>query len=1079
MKFNIDTFLEKNFELKSEEVKIFKLLFLHSFFVGWFIAFYFASANAQFIKYFGSKQLPFAYILSGIVGYIFATFYSFLQKRTNTKVLFSSTLILMFVIAIAGRLFLNAIDTKLLSLFVFIWAWPFISLSNIEIGGLSLRFLNLIQVKRLYGLFNMGGVLAAIISYFGFAILKPYFKNIYDFLLIASAGILFSYWFLIKLYKIKDDPDIEKAFRTEKQKSSIKQIISDKYLVWIFVSAILSMMMIFITDFGFLSSVKAVVPVEKTPQYLALVYGLLKVGELIISYYSRRLLSNYGVKTGLTILPIISTSIVAITAIWGIILGINWGFLILFTTLKSLERIIRRGLDDPAFNILYQPLNDDKKLAIQSRVGIVMQFATALAGLILLIFNIFLQKENYLLEFFPLLFLPILIIWLFVAINLYNSYKNKIRQTLSEIGKDKRRGTDQYQYASDIFAKRLNDLDNFSVLLSTTVITETNPKILEPYASVLLKNFKIPTLVKLVTKNVDPTWRKRLHKHFESLLEENYEDNVKKTINYALMNLDFSNINEPLTKQKAQELINSPKVKDKLTLLKYIHKELYDPSDEEMLKLLEDNERIIKITAINVSVQLKRNILIEKIIELLFSEDYRYIAANALIELGGSRVIPLLEKHFNEETDVEILLLIIEIYAKIGTDQAKNLLLKHLNYPQRDVQIAVVFALFYCKFQAKEDQRLFIEQKLNEYIDSILYIYASLNDIEGYPNTLKLYLALDYEKETYFELIFLILSFLYEPRIITLIQKNIVGKDTIFALEIMDNFFDKEIKKLVTYIFDDIPPTSKIKHFSKIFPQKKMNIYDRLKDIILQDYSRFDPYTVSKAIELLGKMHKKQSVEKKLNLNYQFYSDLKIWKKENVMELLERIKKSEIADEIFAALFHPDETVYSIAAKIIFDDNPIKCFDYLVNMSFEKQKLISKLSNQQPLIDDKIRILKKIPLLFNLPEHLLTHFAKICEIANYSQNSTIEIYKNNKEHIIFVVNGLISFDVENENYIFAKNDFIVAGINVDDFTTQLKAYSDSTVIFFERKKFFNLLLNNKDIARYILMDISSKNWILN
>lgn len=1081
MNKSLNHFLTKNLELKEEEVKIFKLLFLHSFFVGWYIAFFFASANGEFIVNFGSKQLPYAYIAAGIAGYIVSSVYSYLQKKVNTKILFSSSLVFMFIIAIISRLLLNIVDIKILSAFVFIWAWPFISLSGVELGGLSLRFLNLIQVKRLYGLFNMGGVLAAIFSYFAIAFLKPHFGHIYNFLYIGAFGIIISIYILFRLYKNNYDPIEDAAFRKEKQKTSLKDVIKDNYLVWIFVSALLSMMMIYITDFGFLSSVKANVAANQSAQYLALVYGLLKVGELIISYYSRRLLTNYGVKLGLTILPIFSTLIVLITAIWGFTIGAGLVFMLLFTLLKSFERIIRRGLDDPAFNILYQPLADDKKLAIQSRVGIVMQIAIATAGAVLLLFTFILKEnDNIKLQYFPALFVPLLGVWTFIAFKLYYAYKNKIKQTLSEIGKDKRRGTDQYQYGSEILGKRLNDEDYFSVTFSTNALSEINPKIIEPYAGKLLEKPINQNFVKIITKDIDPTWRRRLAKHTQELLEnKNFSENVVKTIQHAAFNLDYTTITENISDQKAQELANSQKVKDRITLIKYIHKNLYTPKDELIVQLLEDSEKIVVLSTLNVCSNVKSNFIVEKIAKFLEIIEYRHIAANVLVELGGSRVLPVLEKFFKENVDIDVILKIIEIYAKIGTDNAKSLLLKHINYPNRDVQIAIIFALFFCKFQANEDQKPFIELKLMEYIDSILWIYATMLDIEGHPNTLKLFLALDNEKEFYFELIFLILSFLYDPRIITLIQKNIIGKDTIFALEIMDNFFDADIKKLITYIFDDIPASSKIKHFQNLYPQKKLSLTERLKDIILQDYDRLDPWTISKAIELLGKLHKKQVIDKKYDDQYLNYSEIKIWKKERILLTLERIRKSEIADEVFVALYHPDEIVYSLASKIIFDDNPIKCFDYLANMSSEKQKLMSKLSNNMLLIDDKVRILKKFPIFFNIPENILAQMAKICEINNYSKNSTFELFNENEEKIIFVVSGMVKFKETEENYtIFAKNDVILRGVNIDDFATSLEVLNDAVICSFNRILFFNLVISNKDLTRFILSDNENKQWIL-
>lgn len=1082
MNVKLSKFLIKNLELKEKEVKIFILLFFHSFFIGWFIAFYFASANSEFIVQFGSEQLPYAYIIAGIAGYLVSSFYTYIQTKINTKTLFSGALLFMFFVTILGRLGLNFVDPKWLSGFVFIWAWPFISLSGIELGGLSLRFLNLIQVKRLYGLFNIGGVSAAILSYFAIPLLKPIIGHLFDFLYIGAAGLLVSTFLLFRLYKTNssDDEQFKKQKQTEKNKTktNIKSLLKEKYFVWIFAAAILSMTMIYLVDFGFLSSVKINIDPINVAQYLAIVFGGLKIGEMIVSYYSRRILTSHGVKLGLTILPITAAFVILVSTIWGFLFGVGLVFLILMTLMKSFERILRRGLDDPAFNILYQTLADDQKIAVQSRVGVVMQFSITIAGAILVGMNYLLKKDGvFQLQFFPAFFLPILLLWVFVAIKLYYAYKDKIKQILAEISKDKRRGTDQYQYGSEILRKHLKDDSFFSKSFSATTLSETNPKIIEAYASVLVREANNPYFLKVITHNIDPSWRRRLSKNIDKVLTKELPPDVERSVFYSKNNLDYSQVKDEITEEEVEKLLSSGKTGDKLLLIKYMNKHIYKPSEDLLIQLLDDEDKIVKISVINTSANLKTDKVIEKIVSLLFEIEYRHIAANALLDLG-SKVLPHLENLFKSNADGNVLEKVVEIYAKIGTDEAKKLLVKHLNYPDREVQIAVIFALFYCKYQSDEIQTPLIINKIEEVIDSILWIYSSMRDIEGQHNTLKLFLALELEKEFYFELIFLLLSFLYEPRIITLVQKNIVGKDTIFALEIMDNFFDTEIKKLVTPIFDDITLSQKLKRLNQMFPQQKFDLINRLKDIIMQDYSRIEPWTRAKAIELLGKLHRRNVKQRQRN-DFIDYSDIKIWKKERILLTLDKIKRSEIPDEVFVALYHSDELIYTTAAKIIFNENPIKCFDYLANMSNEKQDLMNLLSNNELLIIDKLKYIKRFPLFFNIPENLLPQIAKISKIKRISKDNILNLYENNTEHVYLIVKGIMQFMMpDNNQKIFAKNDIIIRGLNIDSFATKLEASSDSVIICFKRSEFFNTIISNKDIVRYILADTENLSWVL-
>ena len=578
----IATFLIKNFELKPKEVSIFLLLFFHSFFLGWFLAFYFVSANSEFIAHFGSEDLPIAYMIAGIAGYLITALYSNLQKKLHSKTLFLGALLFMVIITFVGRAALGSFNIKWLSAFVFIWAWPFISLIGIEAGGLSLRFLNLVQVKRLFGLFNMGGVIAAILSYFAIPLLKPVIGHIYDLLYVGLGGLILSIVLLFMLYAKSDKKEkkivtLKKKVKKEKSKTSFRVLLKDKYFVWIFLSATLSMTMIYITDFGFLSSVKSQIAPDDIALYLGLVFGALKVGEFFISLASRRLLSKYGVKLGLTILPTVATIIVFGATITGFTIGAGTiFFLILMTLNKSFERILRRGLDDPAFNILYQPLPEDRKLAVQTKVGVVMQISIAIAGVFLFFTNkiLIISEGKFLLKFFPVLFLPILIAWFFVSRKLYLAYKSKIRQILSDISKDKRRGTDKYQFGSELLRKNLKNSNKVTVNFSTTVLSETNPKLLEAYAGTLLTTIDEIKFKKAILRNIEPTWRKRLSKTIQQIQENELPPDLEKIAAYAVENLDYSGIKK-ISEEEAQVLINSKKTADKLTLIKYINKRKY------------------------------------------------------------------------------------------------------------------------------------------------------------------------------------------------------------------------------------------------------------------------------------------------------------------------------------------------------------------------------------------------------------------------------------------------------------------------------------------------------------------------
>ncbi len=227
-KITLSHFLVKNFDLKQQEIPIFLMLFLHSFFLGLAGAFYFTPANSEFIRNFGSDWLPWAYIASGVGGYLMTQIYSWFQKRIESRTLFMSVLILMTLVTLSTPIMQGLVDERSQSFFVFIWAWPFLSMVGIETGALSLKFLNLVQVKRIFALFSIGGVLAAMLGYLIIPALTKVISHSYTLLYISAFGFIIGIVTLIFLYRNYPEKMREERMALAKRKQEGEKLISFK-----------------------------------------------------------------------------------------------------------------------------------------------------------------------------------------------------------------------------------------------------------------------------------------------------------------------------------------------------------------------------------------------------------------------------------------------------------------------------------------------------------------------------------------------------------------------------------------------------------------------------------------------------------------------------------------------------------------------------------------------------------------------------------------------------------------------------------------------------------------------------------
>ncbi len=103
---------------------------------------------------------------------------------------------------------------------------------------------------------------------------------------------------------------------------------------------------------------------------------------------SGRLLSQFGLKVGLLVLPVL----LALCAAFGIVIGaFDLGvasFFVLVALAKLFAVVARSSTFEPSFRVLYQPVASADRLSYQSHVeGTAKQLAVGVVGVALLLFQ--------------------------------------------------------------------------------------------------------------------------------------------------------------------------------------------------------------------------------------------------------------------------------------------------------------------------------------------------------------------------------------------------------------------------------------------------------------------------------------------------------------------------------------------------------------------------------------------------------------------------------------------------------------------------------------------------------------------
>ena len=272
---------------------------------------------------------------------------------------------------------------------------------------------------------------------------------------------------------------------------------------------------------------------------------------------------------------------------------------------------------------------------------------------------------------------------------------------------------------------------------------------------------------------------------------------------------------------------------------------------------MKDTDPGVRKAAIISSGKVKRVELWPFIIENLVTPEYSHSSGEAL-KIIGEPILPDLDRFFEKISAYKMIQLkILRIIEAIGGTNAIKCLREKMYHPDNDIRFQVLVSLSNLDYHASPTEIRFIKQTIEDSVETMVWVIASLNDLSDQNFTPSLRQALLQELEDKKEHIFLLLSLLYDSKTIGHIREYIESQDTnakIYALEISEMMISDDIKELFFPIFEDLSVHDRLLRFSQRFPQEKMTIIDRIEDIINKDYSQINRWTKACAIDSLSKI---------------------------------------------------------------------------------------------------------------------------------------------------------------------------------------------------------------------------------
>lgn len=871
----------------------------------------YTATYALFLSKFDAQRLPYIYISVSLVTTVLSLLSLRLSRRYSLAQVLLGQLSFVLITIISYRLALIFLTGAW-----FLFALPICygvvnSLFFAAFWNLLGRLFNLQQGKRLFSLLGAGQQAAGLIVGF----LTPAFVILFgtaNLLWLAAAvagGMLWLLLHLIHRYGELRTGIGEEAEPEGEASSTRRHWLVDPYIQLIFVMYLCFGVGDYFVDNIFYTQIES----QFTNQnqlasflgvFSGVIAGISLLSQLFIANW---LLRRYGVRTALTLTPLLLLVGISLFALTGVV---GQGTLLLFWLIiaVNLTRYVTDATDNTAANLLYQPLPATARTHLQTSIdGILYPLAAGVTGLLLVWLTNILHFSSLQLAY---VLLPILAVWTVVAFILGRLYSQRVQQALRQ---RLFQGVDTFRLdrsGLESIRQQMSNPHPGAVLYALTIVENIDNNELTQMLPTLLHHPSVPVrleallrLERIGDKGAWPAIRHSFYtdpdpavrtaalrtlatqsgmEHFEEVYEHLFAANpqLQQGVMVGLLrNGELEGI--LIVGGMLTQWINSAQPADRCQAAQVLGESGIATFYRPLLKLLCDPDPQVQRAALLAAGKLQHPKLWPAVITCLATLSTRAAAQSALVA-GGVAALPAVGAalaHMAEAgqgtrlQDRQFYLVLLRICGRIRTPEAVQILLSYLYFPDFQVRTQTVRMLQQCGYQADAATRPAIEAQLEAELAQTAWLLASLVDLQSMATQSPLYQMVEESLHQQRTHLLLWLSFLYPAPTMQKVRnafrtvytarrqvttdvtaerdKQAAARTTeqrAYALETLAVIVAKSITKHLLPILDDLPFEQQLKQIAVDFPQPALTVSERLLAIITGDDAWVSPWLKAAAL---------------------------------------------------------------------------------------------------------------------------------------------------------------------------------------------------------------------------------------
>ena len=1041
--------------VKPEERSAVTLMLATGFFMGIFIATYQVTAESLFLNQI-SGQLNKAFLVSGVLGIVSTLIFSAAQNRFKFTSLATAS-ILLVVLFSSTIYFLYNFGDKAYHEYVlfamYCFTGPMTAILLLSYWGVFGRLFNFKQSKRIIGWIDTGQLSAIILANFLIPLTASYFPETSNYLIVCNISILgSSICFIIISLKFPLDKNNPKDFeKSVREQTKFKNIFKDRYIVLMSLFIIISMITFIFTQYSFQDSLNKQYPDQRElTNFLAYFNGAIYAISLVMqTFVNDRIISNYGIRVSLFILPIV----VGLFAIGSVITGTFFGydhilspetfiFFFLFVALTRLaNNTLRDSLESPVYKLLFIPLDNRYRFGIQSKVeGVINESGRFIAGVIIFSFA--------LIPFFNIMWISSMIVLLLVAyvfINrkLYSGYRNKIRSKLESTETQSDKLEIGFAQVTQRLENLLSNTDTAKAIFSYKLLEKINPSQVGTWANSLMRNDHEQARGYAQEKMNELKGLSVSDRYVIKLDQGKTDSGSKNVLTKADLQLILDSGGD-ITKSRIQKLSRSSSVEDR----QYSAELLLHSSAEEnvsfLIELLNDPEPKVRYTAIKTSIKKHNTEVIFALIENLPNSTFSNQAMNALAQIGGKCLNSLESAFYRSGQNAQTLHRIVQVMGRIGGQRAKDLLWNKIDYPDKVVVSQVLLSLGECGFKASVSQISRIKYAIESDIADITWNIGAMLEIASDQAAKDVIVALDQEDQNDIEHIYMLMAMLYDTRSIQLVKENIESgttEGTTYAVELLDIFLPEQLKERVIPVLDDLTNSERINRLEAFYPRVNLDEKLVLKFLINRDFNQTNRWTKATVLRQIGKM-----------------------------------KISDFALDLIAQLFNPDRLIREVAAWALHQINEQSYHINTARLGEDAKReldlvIVSDRGQLHLMTIDKVLFYQGLQFFEGISGLSLSFLADISDEVDLKEGQSLVTDEKKNNNFYIICKGMVDyFEKGRLASQYKEGQFIGEMVSSHGFVNSniIVAKQETVLLRINKDLFYELLSENVKLADRVL-----------